>query len=444
MRFGRAPGGWPVLGHVPALLRRPLELLDSLPAHGDLVEIRLGPRPAFIVCHPDLARRVLTDLRGFDRTGPVYDRLRAAMGGGLGTAAYADHRRQRLIMQPAFARQYLREYAAVMEQETAAAMDRWRPGDRLDLVRELFRLTTTVALRTLFSTRLGSPEAERLRQALDVFLRGAYTRALLPAAGRLPTPGNRRYERALAQWRAQVATLIGGYRHSAGEHSAGEHGGEEPDDLMSRLLAARDEQGQGMSASEVADQVAVLMLAGGETTSTAVVWALHLLHEHPEILRRLQAEADTVLDGHVAGWEHLPRLDLTARVVRESLRLFPPAWAIPRTAARDIELAGRTIPAGSLLVFSPYILHRLPGSYPDPARFDPDRWRAGPAPHRGSFLPFGAGPTKCIGEEFGRTESTLVLASVTARWNVHPARTVTPAVRSVLAPGAFPARLSAR
>jgi pentalenene oxygenase len=322
-----------------------------------------------------------------------------------------------------------------MQQETAAAMDRWKPGERLDLVRELFRLTTTVALRTLFSTRLGSPEAERLRQALDVFLRGAYTRALLPAAGRLPTPGNRRYERALLHWRAQVAALVGGYRR----------GGGEPDDLMSRLLAARDEQGQGLSESEVADQVAVLMLAGGETTSTAVVWSLHLLHGHPGILRQLQAEADTVLDGHVAGWEQLPRLDLTARVVREALRLFPPAWAIPRTAAREITLAGRTIPAGSLVVFSPYILHRLPGSYPDPTRFDPDRWLTGPAPNRGSFLPFGAGPTKCIGEEFGLTESTLVLASVAARWNVLPAaRTVTPAVRSVLGVGAFPARLSAR
>jgi pentalenene oxygenase len=421
------------------LLRRPLELLDSLPAYGDLVEIKVGLRPAFVVCHPDLARHVLTDFRGFDRTGLLYDRLRAAMGNGLATAAHKDHRRQRLIMQPAFAREHLRGYAAVMRREIAAAMDRWQPGDRVDLVSEMFRLATTVALRSMFSARLGSREAEQLRQALDVFLRGTYTRALLPAAGRLPTPGNRRYGRALAYWRTQVTALIDGYRQA----------GQGPDDLMSRLLAARDEQGQGMPEAEVADQVAVLMVAGGETTAAAVVWSLHLLDGHPRVRQALQAEADAVLDGRVAGWEDLPRLDLTARVVREALRLFPPAWAIPRTAVGETTLAGRSLPAGSLVIFSPYVLHRRPGLHRDPARFDPDRWlpdASGSAtPHRGSFIPFGAGPTKCIGEEFSLAEATLILGSVAARWDVLPAaRTVAPAARSVLAPAAFPARLSRR
>jgi cytochrome P450 len=438
MRFGRAPGAWPVLGHAPALRRRPLELLDSLPAYGDLVEIKLGPRPAFVVCHPELARQVLTDFRGFDRAGWLYDRLRAAMGNGLATAPHQDHRRQRLIMQPAFGREYLRGYVAVMQQEIAAAMDRWQPGDRIELVSEMFKLTTAVALRTLFSARLSSRGAEQLRQALDSFLRGFYVRAVLPAAGRLPTPGNRRYARALASWRTQVTALINGYRQEQGT-----------DDLMSRLLAARDEQGQGMPDGELADQVALLVLAGGETTSAAVVWSLHLLDGHPQILQALQAEADAVLDRHIAGWDHLTQLDLTARVVREALRLFPPALAVPRTAVRETTLADRTLPAGSLVIFSPYVVHRLPGLYQDPTRFDPDRWlpaASGPAaPHRSSFLPFGAGPTKCIGEEFGLAEATLILASVAARWNVQPAtKTVTPAARAVLAPTAFPARLSRR
>lgn len=441
LRFGRAPGGWPVLGHVPALLRRPLELLDSLPAHGDLVELRLGSRPAFVVCDPGLARQVLTDLRGFDRAGPMYDRIRAAMGNGLATAPHADHRRQRLIMQPAFGREYLRGYAGVMRREITAAMDRWRPGDRVDLVSEMFTLTTAVALRTLFSARLSSRDAGQLRQALDIYLRGIYPRALLPAAGRLPTPANRRYTRAVAHWRTQVTTLINGYRH--------EEPGREPDDLMSRLLAARDEQDRGMTDDEVADQVALLLLAGGETTSVAVVWSLHLLDRHPEVLRALRAETDAVLDGQIAGWEHLPRLDLTTRVVRESLRLFPPGWALPRTAVRETTLAGRVLPAGSLVVYSPYVLHRRPDLYPDPTRFDPGRWltaaSGSAAPRRDAFIPFGGGPTKCIGEQFGLTEASLILASVIARWNVQPtARTVKPAIRSVLGPASFPARLSPR
>jgi cytochrome P450 len=208
LRFGKAPGGWPLLGHFLALRRRPLEFLDSLPERGDLVQIRLGPRPAFVLCHPELAHRVLTDFRGFDRAGPLYDKVRAAMGSGLATVPYQDHRRQRLVMQPAFRHEHLRGYVEVMRDEITAAMDGWREGQVVDMVEAMFRLTTTVALKSLFSARIGSREAEELRAAFDVFLRGLYTRAALPAAGRLPTPGNLRYARALARWRGEVQRLI--------------------------------------------------------------------------------------------------------------------------------------------------------------------------------------------------------------------------------------------
>ena len=317
-----------------ALQRRPLALLDSLPAHGDLVEIRLGPRPAYVVCHPGLARQVLTDFRLFDRTGLVYERVRTAMGNGLASAAHQDHRRQRLIMQPAFRREHLRGYVAVMRQEITAAMARWHDGDRVDLVDEMFTLTTTIALRALFSSQLDLDQAELLRRAFDAFLRGIYTRAILPLAGRLPTPGNRRYARAVATWRAQVSELIESYRQSGADRG----------DLMSRLLA------------------------------------------------------------------------------------------------------GRTLPAGSMVVFSPYILHRRADQYPQPTRFDPARWLT-PAPeYRASYLPFGAGATRCIGEEFGLAEATLILATAAARWNLipDPGTQVFPAARAVLVPRAFPVHLSAR
>jgi cytochrome P450 len=439
LRCGRAPGAWPLLGHAVALLRRPIPLLDSLPAHGDLVEIRLGPRKAFVLCHPDLARRVLTDFRGFDRAGLSYDRVRAAMGNGLATAAHQDHRRQRLVMQPAFRHEYLRGYVDVMRQEITATLGSWREGDCIDLVEAMFTLTTTIALRTLFSSQLDPDQAERLRRAFDVFLRGIYARAALRLAGRLPTPGNRRYRRAVAYWRSQVGGLIDGYLQA----NSGEQG---PGDLMSRLLAARDEQGEGLSATELADQVAVLMLAGGETTSSAVAWSWHLLTGHPDILAAVRAEADAVLGGEVAGWDHLPRLDLTARVVREALRLYPPGWIIPRVCTAPVTLAGRTLPAGSIVVFSPYVLHRRPDLFPDPHRFDPARWLT-PAPaYRTSYLPFGAGATRCIGEEFGLAEATLILASIAARWTLtpEPGTNVSPAARAVLVPRAFPVRLAER
>ncbi len=435
-RFVRAPGAWPLLGHIVTLQRRPLALLDSLPARGDLVEIRLGPRPAYVVCHPDLARQVLTDFRGFDRTGLVYDRVRTAMGNGLASAAHQDHRRQRLIMQPAFRHEHLRGYVAVMRQEITATMRNWHDGDQIDLVDEMFTLTTTVALRTLFSTQLDPAQAERLRRAFDLFLRGIYTRAVIPFAGRLPTPGNRRYARAVRYWRAQVSDLIDTYRQAGADRG----------DLMSRLLAARDEDDQGLSDTELADQVAVLMLASGETTSAAVTWSWHLLTTHPDILEAVHTETDAVLGGDVAGWDHLPHLDLTARVVREALRLYPPAWVLPRTCTRPTTLAGRTLPPGTMVVFSPYILHRRPGQYPHPTRFDPARWLAPTPEHRISYLPFGAGATRCIGEEFGLAEATLILASTAARWNLSPdsSTPVLPAARAVLVPRAFPVHLSAR
>jgi pentalenene oxygenase len=439
LRFGKAPGGWPALGHFVALRQRPLEFLDSLPPHGDLVQIRLGPRPAFVLCHPELARRVLTDFRGFDRTGPVYEKVRAAMGSGLATVPYQDHRRQRLVMQPAFRHEHLRGYVGVMRDEIAAAMDGWREDQVVDMVEAMFRLTTTVALKSLFSARIGAREAEELRAAFDVFLRGIYMRAALPVTGRLPTPGNRRYARALSRWRGEVERLIEDYRRA----------GDDRGDLMSRLLAARDEDGRAMTAEELSDQVAVLLLAGGETTSAAVVWALHLLQRNPEVLAAVAAETDAVLAGETAGWEHLGRLDLTARVVREALRLYPPAWVIVRTAVRETELAGRTLAPGSMVLFSPYILHRRADFHTEPDRFDPGRWLPGATDgtgQRGSYLPFGGGATKCLGEEFGVAEATLVVASITARWRLTPRSGggVSPSARVVLTPKEFPVRLSAR
>jgi pentalenene oxygenase len=440
LRAGRAPGAWPGLGHVPALLRHPLRLLGSLPEHGDLVEIRLGRRPAFVLCHPDLARQVLTDFRTYDRVGPIYDRVRLAMGAGLASARREDHRRQRLIMQPAFRRQYLAGYVGLMRQEIAAMMSDWHDGQRLDLVEEMFSLTTRIALRTLFSAQISSADAEELRTALDVFLKGMYLRAVFPPAAKLPLPANLRYGRALASWHGQVQGLISHSRRL----------GAASDDLMSRLIRSSESEADGMTDRELADQVAVLLLAGAETTSSAVVWALHLLDQHPQVLEALHGETDAVLGRQGAAWDDLPRLELTARVVHEALRLYPPAWVTLRTSVGEATLADRVIPAGSLLLFSPYVLHHRADQFPAPERFDPDRWLTpdpdGPMPHRASFLPFGAGATRCIGEEFGLAEATLILSSITARWNfaLEAGVTVAPQPRAVLAPKRFPVHWSER
>ncbi|CAG6397622.1 hypothetical protein SCOCK_580048 [Actinacidiphila cocklensis] len=338
-------------------------------------------------------------------------------------------------MQPAFRHQHLRGYVEVMREQVTAATSDWRDGQVLDLTEAMFELTTGVALATLFSSHLDGQQARELRTALDVFLNGLTTRAALPGIGRLPTPGNRRYTRALAHWQAQVSRLIAGY---------GEPGTRQ-DDLMSRLLAARDEEGRALSHQELSDQVAVLLLAGGETTSSAVVWAVHLLSGRPDVLTAVRAETDAVLAGRAAGFADLPQLQLTGRVVKETLRLYPPGWLTLRTATRNTTLGGRHLAAGSMVLVSPYLLHRREDFHHDAARFDPDRWLAGTPATRGAYLPFGAGATKCIGEEFGQAEATVILASLLGRWELTPiGGPVKCSARLVLSPASFPVRLIAR
>lgn len=435
MEFARVPGNRPVVGHFLRLRRDPLGFLESLPAYGDLARVRLGPWWVFVACHPEVAHEVLTDFRRFDRTGPVYEKVRRAMGAGLATAGYHDHRRQRLVMQPAFRHEHLRGYVEVMREQVTASTADWQDGQVLDLTGAMFELTTGVALATLFSSRLDVQEARELRTALDVFLSGLTSRAALPGIGRLPTTGNRRYARALAHWQDQVRRLIAGY----GEPGTGQ------DDLMSRLLAARDEEGRALSHQELSDQVAVLLLAGGETTSSAVVWAIHLLSSRPDVLAAVRAESDAVLGGRTAGLADLPRLELTGRVVKETLRLYPPGWLTLRTATGDTTLGGHQLATGSMVLVSPYLLHRQEDFHEDAAQFEPDRWLAGPPATRGSYLPFGAGATKCIGEEFGQAEATVILASLLGRWELAPiGGPVTCSARLVLSPAAFPVQLTAR
>ncbi|MFI9724057.1 cytochrome P450 [Streptomyces sp. NPDC052396] len=427
----RAPAAWPLVGHLPRFGRDPLRFLRSLPVHGELVEVRLPGRRVFVLCHPEAARRALADGRTFDRTGPLFDRVRADMGNGLATCPYAEHRRQRLLLRPAFHRERLDHYAVVMREEAEALLGRWRHGQVIDVVAAMFGLTVSVAVRTLFSARADAATTAALRRCLDVYLRGSYTRTLLPLSAALPTPANRRFERALAQWRHYVRQIIAEARRRPTEGP----------DLLSALLEARDDAQSGLSEEELADQIAVLVLAGAETTSAALSWTWHLLAAHPRAEAELHAEVDS-------GRRDPAALEHTHRVVKESLRLYPPAWAIPRTITQETVLAGHRLPAGATLVFSPYVLHHRPDLFPGPERFRPERWLPGAMdqPARAAFLPFGAGPTRCIGESFALTETTVALTAIAAHWRLLPlpGRPVRPAARSVLAPRTLPMRLALR
>ncbi|MFG2907083.1 cytochrome P450 [Kitasatospora sp. NPDC048286] len=432
-----APGGLPLLGHAPALLHRPHEFVARLPAHGDLVRLRLGPLRAYVVCHPELVHRMLADDHTFDKGGPLLAKAREVVGNGLATCPAAVHRRQRRMLQPAFHRERLPGHAALMAEEIAGATARWHDGDVIDVPAAMHRLSTAVTARCLFAAheRAGSPPVHR---SMDVVTHGLARRLLLPLpdADRLPTPGNRRLRRARQDLRETTRRLIADHRAT----------GTDRHDLLSTLLAATDEDGLGLSDAEIHEQVLSFLLAGVETTAATLSWAWTLLAANPAVRGRLHAELDTVLDGRPARHEDLPALPLTARIVSETLRLYPPPWILSRTATTDAELGGHRIPAGTTLLFSPYLLHRRADLFPRPHRFDPDRWLTTASPAPGTYTPFGLGARRCIGDDFGTTAAVLAIATIAARWSITPApdRPVRPRRGSSLAPRPFTARLTRR
>jgi cytochrome P450 len=229
----------------------------------------------------------------------------------------------------------------------------------------------------------------------------------------LPTRRKRQYDRARDRLSATIAQIIAERRADPKDHA----------DLLSTLLGAVDEESKDgqkqLSDTELADEALTFFLGGMETTAITLAWAMHLLATHPDIQRRLQDETDSVLAGGKLDPAHLPSLGLATRVVTEALRLYPPAWMMTRTLREDAELDGVRLKRGSTLVLSPYLLHRRPDLYAEPDRFDPDRW-LGAQPDRASYIPFGAGPRKCIGDQFALNEAILALTAVVARWELAP------------------------
>jgi cytochrome P450 len=440
LTVGSAPGALPLLGHALVLGRKPLDFLASLPAHGDLVRIKLGPWSAYVVCHPDLVHQILVNDRTFDKGGPTFDKARKVAGNGVGSCGHRDHRRQRRLVQPAFHRDRIPGYARVMTEQIAAVTQPWHDGQVLDVLAVMNALTMAVATRTLFTTQIDESTLIEIQQCATDFSTGIARQMVMPSEllNKIPTPGNRRFDRAQNRLRHHTGQLITNHRRAGIDHG----------DLLSMLLAARDDDGQGLADSEIHDQVLTFLLGGSETTSTALSWVWYLLGCHPDIQARLHTEVDTVLNGRIAEYHDIPKLELTGRIITETLRLYPPAWMVTRLTTTDTELAGQHLPAGTIVVFSPYVVHHRADLYPDPDRFDPDRWRNGNT-HllpRGAFTPFAGGARKCIADVFAMAETTLALASIATRWQLDPlprAR-VRPAPRFVLAPRSFRMRLRQR
>jgi cytochrome P450 len=413
----RLPRALPVLGHALHLLRQPFSFLATARTLGDVVEIRLGPRPAYLVNSPDLIRRVLVGEAKKYGKGVQFDKLRPTLGNGLVTAAGEEHLKHRRLVQPAFHHARIAGYATVMRELSVDLAASWRDGHRIALDQELTGLALKIVGRTLFSTELGSEVVDEVLRSMPIILNGITKRAMLPQVlEKLPTPENRRFDGANRRLRRMIDRIVSRYRRDGVDHG----------DMVSMLLLARDEAtGEGLSDAQVRDEAITMLLAGSETTSTLLSWVFHVLAQRPDLEARLHAEVDEVLGDEPDGpltFEQLGRLGYTRRLVTETLRLYPPAWLITRRTNEPVTLGRFALPAGANVMFAQYSLHRDPAYYADPEVFDPDRWlpeRAKGVP-RPAFVPFGAGNRQCIGEGFAWAEAIVVLATVASRWRICP------------------------
>ncbi|MFF4369478.1 cytochrome P450 [Streptomyces sp. NPDC001594] len=422
-----APGALPGVGHALKFLRDPLAFLASLPAHGDLVSIRLGPRTVFVACDPAVTREILLDPRTFDKGGPFYDKARLLLGNGLGTSSWQDHRRQRRLLQPLFHPAHIKAYATVMTQETAAMAQSWRPGQIIDARREFQALTIQVLNRALLA--LSEDDQRLLARSLPVAFDGVYWRMVIPSTlwFRLPTPANRRFTKAQQCLRHVAANAMTEHRRAP----------DGPGGLLSALLEARTDGGDPLSERDVHDHLVTIMFAGTDTTADTLASAFSLISTHPEVEARLQEEVSTVAGGRALTPDALPVLDYTRRIVLETLRLFPPGWIVSRVTTTGTKLAGRHLPAGADVLCSPYLLHHDPALFPEPDRFDPDRWlpQQNEALPRGAMIPFGAGNRKCIGDQFAMAQACLTIATITANWRLRSLSALSPRPRMSLGPG---------
>ncbi|MFD9794946.1 cytochrome P450 [Streptomyces sp. NPDC059070] len=430
-RAAVAPGGLPVLGHAWQLHARPLEFLSSLPAHGDLVRIGMGPAQAYVVCHPDAAHQMLTDSRTFDKGGPFFDKARVLFGSSLPMAGWREHRWQRRQMQPAFQADRIQGYSRVMGEEIDRMTARWRPGTRLDVSESLTNLTLRIVTRSVLAAEAEDSAVAEVQESLHLVIDGIYQRVMLPLGPlyRLPTAGNRRYRRACTRLHRAIDGIIAERRARP-----------EGDDLVSMLLAAHDDDtGEPMSDKDVRDQLMVMIGAGFETTANTLSFAFWLLSQHPEAEKRVQAEVDGTLAGRTATPADLDQLPYTQRVISEVLRMYPPGWFFTRVTTTDTTLAGHPLPAGTALLYSAYLLQHRPDLFPDPERFDPDRWLPPSDDNvpRGAHVPFGGGNRKCIGDQFALIEMAMALATVSSRWSLRPDPDATLRIqaRGTLGPG---------
>jgi cytochrome P450 len=412
------PRGLPLIGDPLLYLRDPLGyLLRARQRHGVMVRLPLGTVKPIFINHPALIEQVLiTDAKHYRKDMFLRRLAQEVVGQGLLTSEGDFWRRQRRLSQPAFHRERIAHYGAMMVECTEQALADFRPGQVRELHEDLMSLTMQIVARTLFSAEVGQMSRDvgrAIAVIMDRYADGLFM--LFPATARLPLPMNRRFARAMARLDELIYGVIRARRKPDPRN------GEARDsDLLSMLLEARDEDGSGMTDQQLRDEIITLFIAGHETTALTLSYSFVLLSQNPRAAERLHQELGAVLGGRLPTAQDVPALRYTEAVVLESLRLYPPAWTLGREVMVDLQIGGTPIRAGDLVAMSPFVMHRDPAYFPDPEAFLPERWEDGLQKRlpRFAYFPFGGGPRLCIGNAFAMMEATLVLATIARRFRL--------------------------
>lgn len=405
--------GKTLLESLRAFQSGPLSFLSRVFAEqGDVVQLRIGPRWVTIGRHPDFVEHVLvTNVKNFSKQTRGYRMLRKVLGTGLLTSEGELWRRQRRIAQPAFHKQRIASFADAMTRASHRMIDtRWDAGRELDVSAEMMRVTLDIVSETLLGIESGE-RADIVGWTMPVILEHVVYQITHPLSPHeiVPTPRNLRYRKAMRALGGIVESIVA-ERRASGPKGQG--------DLLDMFMEMKDEEtGASMNDRELRDEVMTMYLAGHETTANALGWTLYLLAQNPAWEALARAEVDRVLGGEPASFATLPKFDLVRRVIEESMRLYPPVWILGRNAVADDVVMGYRIPKGRLTFLSPYLTHRDPRFWPEPDRFDPDRFLPENARTRPkhAYIPFSTGQRKCIGDQFALMEAQLILATILQR-----------------------------
>ena len=404
----------------PMIANAPEFLLRLATEYGGLVEFTLFGRRFLLVADPDAIREVLvTRADSFPKAARDAEILGRFLGQGLvSNNDVAFHKQQRKLMQPAFHPRRIQNYAGVMVDYTLRLMAGWQAGATRDLSAEMMELTMFIVSRSLYGAGMDemADEAQTVGAAIETLqgVSNADFQAPVLWPEWLPTGRNRRRKAARAVLYEVIEQLIAARRATAVNGQVQDTG-----DLLSMLLLARYDDGRFMSDRQARDELVTLFVAGHETTSNALTWSWYLLAQHPQVEAQLHAELDAVLGGRAPTLADLPDLPFTLQIIKETLRLYPPAWVLnTRVAAEDTAVGEYAVPRGRQIFIAPYVMHRLSRYWDNPTRFDPQRF----APEREKeiaryvYLPFGAGPRVCIGNAFALMEAHLIVATIAQRW----------------------------